>query len=443
MELSQIHNYLSEQATKLGITHWDLAGSKSISCSVSINSGKIDKIQSQDSIGYGMRVFGSQTFGYIHSSDLSFKGLSNSLHLAKELADLKLGDTAPQPNEMSLLPINLPDKPILTHATDPGMLTKRLLDVEKEVLNSSPYFKQISYNGIGEASGEKFYLNSLGATRHNFFSHAWLFLYLLAEKKSGSPRKAMVHTSANKFEELDIDRCVSDMIQKGQFVLDPVQAAQGKLRICFHPEAFLTLLQCFSNIWSGRRILDGKSLSKKETVGQIIAAKQLTIIDDPMHRSNEQPEWFDDEGLPTKPLTLIDQGVLAHVLHNEETARLFHQTPTGHAVMGPRSGVSHHYLTVAEGTTNKDWKKEPATLYVEKLNSLHAGIQDLQGSFSLPVDGQISIAGENKSFDSAVISGDILKCLQNISHVDQTALKTDRGFAPEVWIEDISVTAGL
>lgn len=442
MELSQLLDHLSAEAKRLGISQWDLAGSKALSCSVSINSGKIDKTQSQDSVGYGLRVMDRNSFGYIYSSDLSFHGLTKSLEMAQELSHLKLGDTLPKATPLSLDPLNVEPSCPVFEATPPDIMSKTLLEMEQKVLGASPHFKQVSYNGLGESRGERFYLNSLGSRRHSEFSHAWTYLYLLAEKKQGSPRKAMVHDSAHSLAELDLEGCVKKLIEKGHFVLDFVPAPKGSIRVCFHPEAFLTLIQCFSNIWNARRILDGKSLTKKENLGERIASNSLTLTDHSFHPSNLQPQWFDDEGVATRPLPLIEQGLLTHLIHNEETARHFDHTPTGHAVMGPRSGVSNHYLIVENGKTHEDWKQQPDAIYVEKLNALHAGIQDLQGSFSLPIDGQVSIAGENKSFDSAVISGDILSSLKKITHVDSLGEKTDRGFGPEIWIDGITVTAG-
>jgi len=60
-------------------------------------------------------------------------------------------------------------------------------------------------------------------------------------------------------------------------------------------------------------------------IGSQIAPYCITVIDDPsMHGFGYYP--VDDEGVESRPTTLIEEGVLKSYLHNRETAALFPDT---------------------------------------------------------------------------------------------------------------------
>lgn len=441
MQIPEIFEHISKEAKKMGVSEWDLSGSSSLSSSVTVMGGKVDKIQTRAALGFGLRVMAHASFGYISSSDLSGPGLSKALKLAKDIADLKLTDTSPQVTPRSTEAIGIPELN-LAPETDVRRLSQKLLDMEQEVLKADPAFKKVPYNGMGEYSGKRFYVNSMGSKREDVFQNAWTYLYLLAEADGKKARKAYTYEQAPSFADLKTSKCVQDTIEKGRFVLDYVPGVTGKRRVCFHPKAFLTLLGAFSNIWNARLILDGKSLVKRDQIGSTIASSSFSLVDSPRHPLCLNPTWFDDEGVKAQDLAIFDGGILRNLVHNEETARAFDKNPTGNAVSGPRSSASHHYLTVSAGAADKNWAETEGAIYVEELHALHAGIQSLQGSFSLPFDGQISIQGEKKSIESGLISGDILSLLQNIAYIGQTCEATTSGFAPQIWVDGISVTAG-
>ena len=441
MQKEQIFEHLSKEAQKIGISEWDLSGSSSLSTSVAVMGGKVDKIQTRDALSFGLRVMTKESFGYISSSDLSGPGLSKALKLAKDIAELRLTDTSPHLTASSMEKFAIPERK-LAPETDVRQLSQKLLEMEREVLKADPAFKKIPYNGIGEYSGKRFYLNSIGSMREESFQNSWVYLYLLAEAEGKKARKTYCYEQALSFADLQISKCVQDTINNGKFVLDYVPASTGKRQVCFHPKAFLTLLSAFSNIWNARLILDGKSLVKKDQIGATFASPSFSLVDSPRHPFHLNPVWFDDEGVKAQEMSIFEGGVLRNLVHNEETARAFDKRATGNAISGPRSSASHHYLSVPAGTRDQDWGEEQGAVYVEELHALHAGIQSLQGSFSLPFDGQIAVDGKKRSIESGLISGDILSLLQNIVSIGKTCEVTTAGYAPKIWVDEISVTAG-
>ena len=441
MDLSEICKYVSEEAARLNIEAWDISGGKSLSISLSVNRGKIDKIQSSDSVRFGVRVINKGSYGYIKSSDLSKQGLCRAIQIAKEVADLKLTDTSPGVSPLSTQKIAILIKDDIPLAKI-EVLSKTLIEMERSLLGAHPAFEKVPYNGIGETIGESFYVNSLGSQRYSRFQNAWTYLYLLVEQDGKQPRKAYAVENAGNFNSLNTEKCLSDIIFKGLLSLDTCSVKTGKIKVCFHPKAFLSLLSAFANIWNARRILDGKSLIKMGQVGTSIAHESFTLIDDPQHQAKIDPVWFDDEGVPAIRYPIISNGVLQGLIHNEETARICQVRPTGHAITGSRARAGTHFLAIESGFEDRAWEDEENLIYVDELHALHSGISELQGTFSLPVDGEIYVAGKKRSLASTVISGDIFTVLKNIVHIGKSVQLTTSGFGPEIWVDGLSVTAG-
>jgi PmbA protein len=248
--------------------------------------------------------------------------------------------------------------------------------------------------------------------------------------------------NAGNFNNLNTEKCLSDIIFKGLLSLDTCSVKTGKIKVCFHPKAFLSLISAFANIWNARRLLDGKSLIKMGQVGTSIAHESFTLIDDPQHQAKIDPVWFDDEGVPAIRYPIISNGVLQGLIHNEETARICQVKPTGHAITGSRARAGTHFLAIESGFEDRSWENEENLIYVDELHALHSGISELQGTFSLPVDGEIYVAGKKRSLASTVISGDIFTVLKNIVHIGKSVQLTTSGFGPEIWVDGLSVTAG-
>ena len=61
-------------------------------------------------------------------------------------------------------------------------------------------------------------------------------------------------------------------------------------------------------MFNARSILDGVSLSNKNSIGEKLSTEALNIYDDGLHEKNISSSPFDGEGTPTKRLCLISKG---------------------------------------------------------------------------------------------------------------------------------------
>ena len=189
--------------------------------------------------------------------------------------------------------------------------------------------------------------------------------------------------------------------------------------------------------------LDKQSLSTPETLGTLIASPLLSVCDDALHPSNVGAETFDDEGTPTRRISLISDGVLTGLIHSAGTAKRMNAQPTGNANIGAKVTVSPHFYHVFQGATSDrelSLANADNVIFIDQLKAFHAGVKALQGSFSLPFDGWLVSNGKLISIDAATVAGDFLEVLKSILFVEKEAELTTSGVCPKVWVDGLSIT---
>lgn len=150
--------------------------------------------------------------------------------------------------------------------------------------------------------------------------------------------------------------------------------------------------------------------------------------------------FFDEEGTPTSELTIIENGILKNFIHTSYTAKIFNTQPTGHTSTGAKLTAHSHFLRIFSSDKQAIPESNTEYVYIEYVKALHAGINALQGSFSLPFDGFIVRNGKRDSIEFATVAGDFLTLLKNIVYVSPEEKVTHSGICPEIWVKDLSIT---
>ncbi|MBD3277968.1 MAG: TldD/PmbA family protein, partial [Candidatus Aegiribacteria sp.] len=90
--------------------------------------------------------------------------------------------------------------------------------------------------------------------------------------------------------------------------------------------------EAFGHFSEADLIEDNPSLREKMSLGEKLGSDAITIIADSTLPGQIGYYRYDDEGVPVKPVTLMDQGVLTGRLHSRRTASAFGEPVSGHAV---------------------------------------------------------------------------------------------------------------
>lgn len=432
-----------EAAKKLGIEKFDIYGSSIDETSVQVDQGEPQQMKASQRSGVTVRVWNEEhSVGVTSTTDVDAIGLELALKTAKEASYFGVKDNAPDfspeatAETADVKSEHLPQAPV-------SKLLETLIHAEKELLSAHPAIAGVPYNGLAQRDIDRFYLNSQGALRHEAHSYASLYLYTKTEEEGRKPRSAGAFRVSPGIEKLDVEGCLKEAAEKTISHLNYDKVKTGKYRIVFSPEAFLSLIGAFSNLFNAQSILDNQSLSTVESLGTTIASPLLCLEDNALHPENIGAEAFDGEGTPTRAIPLIKNGVLSNFLHSSGTAKRMNAQPTGHANMGAKITVSPHFFHVYAGeSAAQEYSLENAdnVILIDDLSALHAGVQALQGSFSLPFDGWLIQNGERTSIESATVAGDIREVLKSIVYVEKETEFTGSGVAPRVWVDELSVT---
>jgi PmbA protein len=430
-------------ARKIGIQKYDIYGSTVDETGVQVDAGEPKQVKASNRSSVIVRVWNADnTLGVTSTTDVDAKGLELALKTAQEASYFGATEHVPDFSPEATAPIAEPTDGKVPQAPV-DRLIKTLVQSEKELLDAHPAIKGVPYNGLSQRDIDQFYLNSAGALRTDARSYASLYLYSKTEQEGKKPRSAGAFRINRSLDQLDIQGCVREAAEKTISHLHYEKIKSGKYLVVFSAEAFLSLLNAFSNLFNAQSILDKQSLSTPDSLGMTIASPLLSVSDDALHPDNVAPVRFDGEGTPTRRVALITEGALTSFLHSAGTAKRLNAQPTGHANIGAKVTVGSHFYHVAPGAAAaQEYSLSTAenVIFIDELNALHAGVSALQGSFSLPFDGWLVNGDQRVSIDSATVAGDILQVLKSIVFVEATPEITPSGVSPKVWIEGLSIT---
>jgi len=446
LNASALRDRLQQLAKREGIHQWDLGAACSDDCSVQVDRGEAKQLKAAQRSSITVRVWNSDGLvGITSTTDLSESGLEKALTGAHEASRFGNPDDVPGFSPLATAPLPALDRPLKQRQGILPLLST-LRDAEADLLARHPAIQSVPYNGLAESLSQSLYLNSDGALREMQRTQASLYLYAKAEETGRKPRSSGAVRLALGSEELDVSGCIEEAVERTVSHLAYRPIDTGTYRICFTPEAFLSLLGAFSSMLNARSVLDGVSLSQRESLGTTVAVPFLSLHDDGLHSGNVGASTFDGEGTPTRRISLIEGGVLKSFLHSEATARAFGVAPTGHAGLGAKVSVGPDWFVVSrtEGASSgldldHTAHQDPFVL-IEDLSALHAGVKASQGSFSLPFDGWLVKDGERVSIEAATVAGDIRQVLNAIVGFEGDAKVTPDGLCPMVWVEGLSIT---
>ncbi|MEB3262662.1 MAG: TldD/PmbA family protein [Cyanobacteriota bacterium] len=447
LKLEQLRSTLERLAAAQQIQRWDLGASSSTDTSVQVDRGEAKQMKGAQRRSITVRVWNQDGLvGITSTSDLSDSGLERALAGAHAASAFGNPEDTPQFSPLATAAMAIPDQP-LHEPLGILQLLERLRSAEADLLGRHSAIGTVPYNGMAERSSERLYLNSDGACRQQQFTTASLYLYARAEETGRKPRSAGAVRLAYGADSLDVAGCIQEAAERTISHLNYAPINTGRYICVFSPEAFLDLIGAFSSLFNARAVLDGVSLSSRDSLGQPLAVPFLSIHDNGLHPGNIGASAFDGEGTPTRRLALVEGGVLRNFLHSEATARAFGVEPTGHAGLGAKVSVGPDWFEVTATPGSKQaqagldrFQADEPIVWIDSLSALHAGVKASQGSFSLPFDGWLVNNGEARSIEAATVAGDIRTVLQSIVGFEGDAKVTPDGLCPLVWVEGLSVT---
>jgi PmbA protein len=183
-----------------------------------------------------------------------------------------------------------------------------------------------------------------------------------------------------------------------------------------------SLVGALIDMLSADEVQKGKS-PFRDRLGEVVADKSVTIIDDGVLRGGMATCAYDSEGVPSATTPLIENGLLKSFLYDSYNAKKGGTQSTGNASKSsyhdrPSISPTNFYLQPGETAAEDLVGSVGKGLYLTEVSGLHAGINPTTADFSVPAKAIIVRDGEfAAAVDNITISGNMLELLRNVELV--------------------------
>jgi PmbA protein len=427
-------NLLLDNAKKLGAENASAMANENTSINVAARLGKLENVERNESSSIGLELIDNKRKVSLSSTNLNKLALEELVETAMtmvksipedEFCGLADKDTLYNDN----IDLNLVDN----YIPENNDLLKNSLEAEDSALN----IKGIT-NSEGASSSyskSKFYL----ATSDGFFNVRKKTNYstgisVIAGEGTKMERdyeyQSKVHNtdleSAKKIGEIAAKRAISR--------LNSMKVKSNSVPIILDPRVSGSLLSLFIGGISGQAIARGTSFLKNK-MNKGIFNKNIQIIDDPHISKGARSRTFDGEGVASKKINLVEEGVLKSWLLNSQYARQLNLKSTGH-----HSGVSNLYMAPGKHSDTELIKSVNEGFYITEM--LGMSFSQVTGDYSRGASG-FWIEKGKKVFpvSEVTIAGNILDMYKMLTPASNLEMITGID-APTLMIDKM-IVAGL
>lgn len=359
----QLIKEVLDKAMQKGGDFGDIYIEQKRSTAIRCEAGKIEKIQSGVDIGAGVRVISGESTAYAYTNDLSREGLLNVAGIVSHAAsgakkDINLDFTKVKP----LVEFSFEEKP---SAVDTNSKVEAVLaaDQAARAVDNS-LIKQVIV-GYGDVVQQVTMANSAGEFVEDERIRTRLVVQAVAVSGAVMQTGYEAVGGLSGFELLhkDLPAQVGDTAaRKAVNMLSAQPAPAGRMPVVIAGEAGGTMVHeaCGHGleadlVQKGLSVYAGKK-------GQLVASEEISVVEDPTLNAKYGSYSFDDEGIPSRKVTLIENGVLNDFMYDRLTAANDGVQSNGH---GRRESYQHKPIPRMGNTIIAPGKTDPARIIRE------------------------------------------------------------------------------
>ncbi len=412
MTVEQAKAYVLARARERGIDA-EVVGQQGRELTARAHTGRIEQLTQAVKGGLGVRVVTGGRTGYAYTEELSTDALDWMLDEAVENAGLQQATDG-------FLPTGSP----LGRTDLVGDKLKAPLEAKvgaalgfEGTLREDKRVKQVLIAAYTEREAEVAVASTQGVDGA-FRRGAAGIGGSMVMQEGNSLKQGWDMKWVTNLQELDPGRIALEFTERTGRLLGARPLKTGRYPAYFEPKAFIHLLSFFWLMWSGKMVMEGKS-PLAGRMGEQIASPLVTIVDDPTMPGGLLSRPFDDEGTPSRPLVLVEGGILRNFLHNSETARALKAQNTGHAFRRYSGvlGVSTMNTALRPGSGMAMGQG----VLVTEVSGVHAGANPISGEFSVQGLGLWVEGGEVVyPVENFAVAGDFLSLLNDITALGDT-----------------------
>jgi PmbA protein len=345
--LMNLAERLVAAARRAGADQADAVAVRSVSLAVELRDGAVEESQRSESDDIGLRVLVGHKQAAVSTNDVKADGLDALAERAVAMARSAPDDEFAGLADSALLARTFPDLDLL----DPDMpsvavLEKRARQAEQAALAVPGVAKS------GGASASSGVGGMVLVTSHGFRGATIGSRHSIAMSAIAGSGTAMEqdYDYSSTLHAADLDSAEQIGCSAGERAvkrLNPRKVSTRRVPIVFDPRISGSLIGHLASAANGSAVAR-KTSFLREKLGKRILRQGVEVIDDPLRKRGQRSRPFDAEGVATRKIKLIDDGVLKTWLLDCATARELRLKTTGHAHRGvssvPSPSPSNLYL---------------------------------------------------------------------------------------------------
>ena len=337
--------------------------------SLMFDDGKLKSGSFDTSCGFGLRSIYGESAGYAHSGELSQAAFKRASSAVRAVAGGHSGTYAEAPRKTNVALYGA-DNPLL----EPNFETKvsLLQQIDAYARDLDPAVRQVSAS-LAASHQIVEILRADGQLVKDVRPLVRLNISIVAADgdrlESGSHGIGGRHSFDRVIGEEDWQGCVAEALRQAKVNLTAIPAPAGTFDVVLG--AGWPGVMLHEAVGHG---LEG-DFNRKGTsafaglMGEQVAAKGVTVVDDGTISERRGSLTVDDEGTPTQCTTLIEDGVLVGYMQDRQNARLMGMADTGN---GRRQSYAHIPMPRMTNTYMLGGDHEPEEILASVKNGVYA-----------------------------------------------------------------------
>src|SRR3954471_3172451 len=333
------------------------------------DNGRLKQATYDTAQGFGLRAVKDEAVGYAHASDLSEAAIARA---ADAVAAVKGGYSGSyvEPPTRSNVRLYGDENPLAEPSFESKVRLLEKIDAHARVKDPRVRQVSVSFAGSGEvveilrADGES-YRDVRPLVRVNVSVVAGEG----TRQESGSYGYGGREGFSRFLDTTDWQHAVDEAVRQALVNLEAVPAPAGEMDVVM--AAGWPGVMLHEAVGHG---LEGDFNRKKTSafaglMGQQVAAKGVTVVDDGTMAQRRGSLSIDDEGTPTTRTVLIEDGILVGYMQDRQNAHLMGMKPTGN---GRRESYAHVPMPRMTNTYMLAGQHDPQEIIASVKNGIYA-----------------------------------------------------------------------
>jgi PmbA protein len=423
------------RALKHGATAADAVAADDRSTEVSINHGKIEKLEQSEAREVSLRVFFGQSSASISGSALDNDALDRLVERVCAMAKLAPPDPYAGIAEKELLSTQVMDFDQVSSDFPDAQDLRKLAEETEAIALAVPGITRSNGAGTSTSDYTGAFATSNGFRRVQRYTGFGIGVSVVAGEGTAMERDYDGHGAAHFSDLESAEKIARNAATRAVKRLNPRKVSSQSVPLIFDRRVATSFMGHAISAINGAAIARGTSFLKDD-LGKQIFGNHVTIIDDPHRMRSSSSRAADGEGLPTKKRALFDKGIPHNWILDLKSARQLKLAPTG---QGSRGGPTSFNIHMEAGTQSPEdiIKLVKQGLFVTEF--IGSSINMVTGDYSRGCSGYWIENGELAYPVSEVtIAGNLRDMFAKLTPANDLIFRSSSN-APSVMIEGMTI----